>query len=162
MTADFAATDRILRVTLTDATPRALTPAAQQELDVALFDLAEDNRFRPEGTEMPGPYRLALKIDQRALTFAVSTSDSEPIADIKVGLAPFRDAVEDYGAIAERYLDAVRHASPAAIEEIDHSRRQIHDEGAALLREKLAGRLALDHSTSRRLFTVICALAPGQ
>jgi uncharacterized protein (UPF0262 family) len=37
-------------------------------------------------------------------------------------------------------------------------RRGVHNEGAGLLRERLAGKVELDEDTSRRLFTLICAL----
>jgi uncharacterized protein (UPF0262 family) len=34
----------------------------------------------------------------------------------------------------------------------------LHDEGSQLLRERLTGKIAVDHDTARRLFTLICAL----
>ena len=37
-------------------------------------------------------------------------------------------------------------------------RRGLHNEGAVLLRERLEGKIAIDHETGRRLFTLICAL----
>ena len=37
-------------------------------------------------------------------------------------------------------------------------RRGLHNEGSEQLRALLAGRITLDHDTSRRLFTLICAL----
>ena len=37
-------------------------------------------------------------------------------------------------------------------------RRSLHDEGSALLTERLAGKIAIDHDTARRLFTLICVL----
>ncbi len=44
------------------------------------------------------------------------------------------------------------------IEAVDMGRRGIHDEGAELLRERLAGKIDFDHKTARRLFTLLCAL----
>jgi uncharacterized protein (UPF0262 family) len=38
------------------------------------------------------------------------------------------------------------------------SRRSLHNEGSALLIERLDGKVAIDMATSRRLFTLICAL----
>jgi uncharacterized protein (UPF0262 family) len=38
------------------------------------------------------------------------------------------------------------------------SRRSLHNEGAGLLIERLEGKVAVDPPTSRRLFTLICAL----
>jgi uncharacterized protein (UPF0262 family) len=37
-------------------------------------------------------------------------------------------------------------------------RRGLHDEGSDLLRERLDGKIEVDHDTARRLFTLICAL----
>ncbi len=37
-------------------------------------------------------------------------------------------------------------------------RRGIHNEGAELLLERLKGKVAIDHETARRLFTLIYAL----
>ena len=37
-------------------------------------------------------------------------------------------------------------------------RRGLHDEGARILRERLDGKIDVDHETSRRLFTLVCAL----
>ncbi len=48
--------------------------------------------------------------------------------------------------------------SLAQVEAIDVGRRSLHDEGAALLIERLAGKVAIDHATARRLFTLICVL----
>ena len=38
------------------------------------------------------------------------------------------------------------------------ARRGIHNEGAALLQERLDGKAELDNDTARRLFTLICVL----
>ena len=37
-------------------------------------------------------------------------------------------------------------------------RRGLHDEGSVLLRERLQGKIAIDHDTARRIFTLICVL----
>jgi uncharacterized protein (UPF0262 family) len=37
-------------------------------------------------------------------------------------------------------------------------RRGLHDEGSQLLRDRLNGKITVDHDTARRLFTLICAL----
>ena len=37
-------------------------------------------------------------------------------------------------------------------------RRGLHDEGAELLRERLADKIEIDFTTARRLFTLICVL----
>jgi uncharacterized protein (UPF0262 family) len=37
-------------------------------------------------------------------------------------------------------------------------RRGLHDEGSKLLLERLKGKIAIDHDTARRIFTLICVL----
>jgi uncharacterized protein (UPF0262 family) len=66
--------------------------------------------------------------------------------------------VRDYFTICEAYYDAIKTASRARIETLDEGRRSLHDEGAELLRERLTGVVEVDVNTSRRLFTLICAL----
>ena len=73
-------------------------------------------------------------------------------------LAPFRRIVKDYFLVCESYYNAVRSANLAQVEAIDMGRRALHDEGSALLIERLADKVAVDHDTARRLFTLICVL----
>jgi uncharacterized protein (UPF0262 family) len=73
-------------------------------------------------------------------------------------LTPLRRVVRDYFTICDSYYDAIRTATPSQIETIDMARRGLHNEGSELLRERLAGKIALDLPTARRLFTLISAL----
>ena len=41
---------------------------------------------------------------------------------------------------------------------INAARRGIHDDAARVLMERLDGKIAVDHATARRLFTLICVL----
>jgi uncharacterized protein (UPF0262 family) len=75
-----------------------------------------------------------------------------------LALSPFRRVVKDYFTVCESYYHAIKTASPSQIEAIDMGRRGLHDEGAVLLRERLAGKIDLDSNTARRLFTLICVL----
>ena len=63
-----------------------------------------------------------------------------------------------YFAICDSYFKAVRGDGARGIEAIDMARRALHNEGAELLRECLAGKVDVDFDTSRRLFTLICVL----
>ena len=38
------------------------------------------------------------------------------------------------------------------------ARRGLHDEGSKLVIERLEGKIRMDEATSRRLFTLLCAL----
>ena len=46
----------------------------------------------------------------------------------------------------------------ARIQAIDMGRRGLHNEGAELLTQRLAGKVAMDFATARRLFTLVCVL----
>ena len=148
---------RIARVTLDERTVLRRNPDVEHERAVALFDLIEENSFRlVDGAD--GPYHLHLAIVDNRIRLAVRNERDEPLADILVPLLPFRRIVRDYFMICESYYAAIRRSSPSQIEAIDMGRRGLHDEGSRLLRERLAGRVAIDHGTARRLFTLICVL----
>ena len=66
--------------------------------------------------------------------------------------------IRDYFRVCEAYYEAIKTASPSRIEAIDMGRRSLHNEGAEMLRERLARRLTFDQDTERRLFTLICVL----
>jgi uncharacterized protein (UPF0262 family) len=66
--------------------------------------------------------------------------------------------VRDYFAICDSYFKAVRGNGARGIEAIDMARRALHNEGAELLKECLAGKVEVDFDTARRLFTLICVL----
>jgi len=157
----FAPTDRLARVELREDRPRARTPEIQQELDVALFDLAEENRFRPvprDTAPPPGPYVLGIGMVERLLALEVTTEHGEAAMALQLSLSPLRGVIKDYFAICASYFDAVKRLPPSKIEAIDMGRRGIHDEGSRILTDRLEGRIETDHDTARRLFTVICAL----
>ncbi len=158
----FNPTDRLKGVHLQEERPRARTPEIQQELDVAIFDLVEENQFRicpREGQETPaGPYELGIGMAERMLVMELATEAGEMAANLHLSLSPLRAVIKDYFAICESYFDAVKRLPPSQIEAIDMGRRGIHNEGARILEERLEGKIELDHDTARRLFTVICAL----
>jgi uncharacterized protein (UPF0262 family) len=158
----FADSDRLARVRLLEDRPRLRTPEIQQELDVAIYDLIEENRFRPlargEEAVPPGPYVLGMGMAERMLLMDVRTEADAQVAELRLSLSPLRGVIKDYFAICESYFDAVKKLPPSRIEAIDMGRRGVHDEGAAILAERLDGRVETDRATARRLFTVVCAL----
>ena len=158
----FADTDRLATVHLKEDRVRARTPEIQQELDVAIFDLVEQNRFRitpRDGHAVPaGPYDLGLGMAERMLVLEVTAEAGEAAALLHLSLSPLRGVIKDYFTICESYFDAVKRLPPSRIETIDMGRRGIHNEGARILAERLEGKIETDHDTARRLFTVICAL----
>ena len=75
-----------------------------------------------------------------------------------MSLSPFRGVIRDYFMICDSYYQAIRNSTPQQIEALDMGRRGLHNEGSALLRERLDGKVKTDLDTARRLFTLICAL----
>ena len=60
--------------------------------------------------------------------------------------------------VCETYFEAIKTKTPSQIETIDMGRRGLHNEGAEVLKERLAEHVEVDHHTARRLFTLICVL----
>jgi uncharacterized protein (UPF0262 family) len=124
---------------------------------MAKEDLIEENSFAlVEGPA--GPYDLSLGIEDNRLVLDIGNERAEPLAKHILSLTPFRRIVKDYFTICESYYEAIKRSSPSQIEAIDMGRRGLHNEGAELLRDRLAGKIELDANTARRLFTLICVL----
>jgi uncharacterized protein (UPF0262 family) len=148
---------RIVNVTLDEHTVVRRSPEVEHERAVAIFDLLEDNYFAPLGDDR-GPYRLHLAIVENRLTIGIEAADGGEIDRVALALNSFRRLVKDYFAICDSYYAAIKRSSPARIEAIDMGRRGLHDEGAELLRQRLADKIDIDFATARRLFTLICVL----
>ena len=148
---------RIADVELDEAVIIRLSPDIEHERRIAIFDLLEENYFEPIGAAR-GPFNLRLVIEENRLVFDVRMGDKSPLGKIILALGPFRRIIKDYFMICESYYEAIKSAPPSQIEAIDMGRRGLHNEGSDLLRERLAGKIALDHDTARRLFTLVCVL----
>ena len=150
--------NHLIEINLDEAGLAAPTPEVDQERKVAIFDLLEENAFALEKSEAPGPYKLNLAVRDRRLVFDVKTKTDDPAGEFHLSLSPFRQIIRDYFAICESYFTAVKTLPPSQIEAIDMGRRGVHNEGARVLKERLEGKVEIDHLTSRRLFTLICVL----
>jgi uncharacterized protein (UPF0262 family) len=148
---------RIADITLDEHTVVRRSPDIEHERAVAIFDLLEENHFKP-ASGCVGPYHLHLSIVENRLSIEVSSTANGACETIVLPLAPFRGIVRDYFMVCESYYEAIRRSSLAQIEAIDMGRRALHNEGSALLIERLADKVAIDLDTSRRLFTLICVL----
>jgi uncharacterized protein (UPF0262 family) len=146
---------RLRRVEIDPASLAAGSREAEHERQVAIFDLVEQNSFRPAGAEA-GPFELKLSVEEQRLVMEVTGPDYG--RKHLLSLSPFRRVMRDYALICSSYADAVRDSTPAQIEAVDMGRRGLHDEGSRLLVERLSGKIELDHETARRLFTLIYTL----
>ena len=148
---------KIIDIALDETNIVRLNADIDHERRVAIFDLLEENFFVPVGSPY-GPYRLHLLISDNRLVFDVRREDDSALGKVMLALSPFRRIVKDYFTVCDSYFDAIKHAPPSQIEAIDMGRRGLHNDGAELLRERLAGKIEIDTNTSRRLFTLICVL----
>lgn len=150
-------TERLADITLDDSAVIRRSPEVEHERAVAIYDLLEDNVFRPIG-DYDGPYKLHLSISENRLLLEIRSEDAATLGTVALPLLPFRRVIRDYFAVCETYYEAIKVASPAKIEAIDMGRRGLHNEGSELLQERLDGKIEIDFDTARRLFTLICVL----
>ena len=149
--------NRLIDVELDESIGRS-TPDVEHERAVAIFDLIEENSFRPVSDTGCGPYRLKLSLVDARLVFAVTRENGDQVVTHILSLTPFRRIVKDYYMICESYYDAIRSSTPSHIEAIDMGRRGLHNEGSQTLMDRLAGKIEIDFDTARRLFTLVCVL----
>jgi len=152
---------RIADIALDEDTILWRNADVEQERRVAIYDLIEDNVFkplRPIEAGHHGPYALKLAVQDGRLAMTIGDQSGDPLETLVLGLARFRRPIRDYFAICDSYYQAIRKATPAEIETIDMARRAIHNDAADLLLERLEGKVETDHPTARRLFTLICVL----
>lgn len=148
---------RIAAITLDEHTVVRRNADIEHERATAIADLLEENFFAPVSARQ-GPFELHLAIEENRLNLDISSLADGSCETIVLPLAPFRRIVKDYFIVCESYYGAVREGRLVQVEAIDMGRRGLHDEGSALLRERLEDKVAIDHATARRLFTLICVL----
>ncbi len=144
-------------VTIDEASLGSSNDDVEHERRVAIYDLIEENQFRPAGHD-GGPYTLNLGISGNRLVFDIRLTDGTPVIAHMLSLAPFRRIVKDYFVVCDSYYAAIRTATPDRIEAIDMGRRGLHDEGSQLVMERLKQKVEVDFDTARRLFTLITVL----
>jgi len=132
-------------------------PNIEHERELVVFDILEGNSFALDGRD-DGPYTLNLAIVEDRLVFTVGQAASAETFTFVLSLTPLRRIMRDYFIVCESYYQAIRTAPPSRIQAIDVGRRALHDEGGNVLVERLKGKVTVDRDTSRRLFTLICAL----
>lgn len=134
------------------------SPEVEHERAVAIFDLIEENSFKPLGQGEEGPYRLDLSMMERKLVLDIYGKHGTLLVTHILSLTPFRRIIKDYFLICDSYHEAIKTATPSRIEAIDMGRRGLHNEGSQILQTRLDGKIEVDFQTARRLFTLICAL----
>lgn len=147
----------IIKLTLDEGTVLRRSPEIESERTIAIYDILEDNSFKP--VDMPeGPYHLHLAIEDNRLSFNICDIDDQSHGRVLLPIKPFKRIVKDYFMICETYYTAVKSSNLRKVEAIDMGRRGIHDEGAEMLQNRLDKEIKIDKNTARRLFTLVCIL----
>ena len=152
-----ASKERLVAVTLDEASIGSSSRDVEYERAVAIYDLIEENSFAPVGHKA-GPYALNIGLKDNRLVFDIRREDGNPVIAHLFSLRPFKRIVKDYFLICDSYYAAIRTATPDRIEAIDMGRRGLHDEGSRILQDMLKRKVKVDFDTARRLFTLICVL----
>jgi len=156
-------TDKLAAVELANVFNAHLSPEAQQEQQIAIFDLVEDNVFKPASFADQGPFKLKLNEHEGKLVFEITPMGGEEKPYfLLISLSTFKGPLAEYFDICTAYNDAIHTASAARIESIDMARRGVHNDVAELLRERLEGKVDTDLNTARRLITLLFALYLGR
>ncbi len=150
-------TNHLVAVRLDEGSIARGSSNIDHEREVAILDLIDQNVFAVVGRD-DGPYSLSLAIADDRLVMAITAERSEGEVRHMLSLTSLRRIIKDYFIVCDTYYDAIRSAPPSRIQSIDMGRRALHDEGSHLLTERLKDKIAIDHDTARRLFTLICAL----
>jgi uncharacterized protein (UPF0262 family) len=146
-------------VILDGYTSGTLSPYIEADREQAVADLAAANHFAPlTGTDHPGPYRLHLSIAEGRLIFDIRDPAEHPLTAVGLALGPFRRMMKDYQMLVDSHIMAVEEGREQRIQAIDMGRRALHNEGAELMTQRLAGKIDIDFDTARRLFTLVCVL----
>jgi uncharacterized protein (UPF0262 family) len=153
---------RLSRVVLDGEIPSTLPAAVEADRAQAVADLAAENRFVPlaaKSSEAPrGPFVLHLSVQDGRLVFDIHRDNGTRLAVIGLALGPFRRLMKDYQLLVDSHAKAVTEGRAERIQAIDMGRRGLHNEGAALMRRRLDGKIDIDFATARRLFTLVCVL----
>lgn len=149
--------NRLVAITLDENSISRANVNLVHEREVAIYDILDTNHFAVDGRD-DGPYTLDLSISEDRLMFTIGSPNLPGTFAVMLALSSLRRTIKDYFLVCDTYYHAIRNAPPSRIQTIDMGRRALHDEGSRILIERLAGKIVLDHETSRRLFTLICAL----
>lgn len=156
-----SSSQRLIEVTLDATSILKWNAEVAHERRVAIADLLAENRFAPVGPlpgQYDGPFKLHLRIEEGRLVFELSDQDGGFLKTFRLALTPFRRIVKSYFDVCDSYYRAIRDSTPQRIETLDMGRRGLHNDGSALLRQQLRGKVEIDDNTARRLFTLICVL----
>lgn len=161
--AAFGPGDRIVSIELDTAGAPPPSPEMEQDQRVAHFELLEENHFRlrDEPAGAGGPVAAALRVRDGALRMSARrVGAAQDAFDLELNAPALAEAIADYTALCEAYVQAVRDLAPSQIERLDAERREAHAEGARAVSAALSPAAEMDAATGRRLFSLVCSVAP--
>ncbi|CDX14855.1 conserved hypothetical protein [Mesorhizobium sp. ORS 3324] len=129
----------------------------ERERSLAIAHLIRSNVFIPVGHDR-GPYRLHLALHGDELGFQIATEKRTIVINDHISLIPMRGFLKHFVLSCENYYDSMPRASIASLAKIDVARCALRDEGAELLKRRLADKLIVDSDTARQLFTLVYVL----
>ena len=151
------AAGRLLQIILEGAPLHRISALQQADRDQAVRDLQTENAFYPTGHAGLQSI-LHLGVQDGRLIFDIRDAQEAPVVAVGLALGPFKMLIKDYQMLLDSYASAVAEGREAKIQAIDMGRRGLHNEGAELMMQRLDGKVVIDFTTARRLFTLICAL----
>src|SRR3546814_3162429 len=107
-------TERLIRVTLDDSAVIRRSPEVEHERAVAIYDLLEENTFRPLGA-YSGPYHLRLSVAETRLQLDILDETDRPLDTVVLPLTPFRRVIRDYFAVCETRSEEARRVGEAGV-----------------------------------------------
>src|SRR3546814_20414035 len=102
-------TERLIRVTLDDSAVIRRSPEVEHERAVAIYDLLEENTFRPLG-DYSGPYHLRLSVAETRLQLDILDETDRPLDTVVLPLTPFLRVIRNSFAVREPLHDLRRPA----------------------------------------------------
>ncbi|MBU6449458.1 MAG: UPF0262 family protein [Rhodospirillales bacterium] len=148
---------RLARVVLGGGALHRVSSLQQADQEQAVRDLAQENEFYlPDHPDMQ--IVLHLSIQEGRLVLDARDENEQPVQAVLLALGPFKMLIRDYRMLLDSYAGAIAEGREARIQAIDMGRRGLHNEGAELMMKRLEGKVVIDFSTARRLFTLVCAL----
>ncbi len=132
------------------------SPLLKEERDQAVSGILEFNQFNY--LKAPGPYKLRLSVEDNHLVFRFKDGDGTDLPILALSPRPYKRLIQDYFIMVESYEQVRMTGDPYKLEAVDMGRRGVHNEGARLVMERLAGKIEMDFETARRFFTLICVL----
>jgi uncharacterized protein (UPF0262 family) len=148
---------RLIAVEIDQASLAPNRSFIDRERAIAVSDLVAENVFRPVGRSGEA-YRLSLSTRDKKLVLDIADADEAPIIRHVLSLTPLRPVIKDYFLVCDSFYALADSAQASQIEAIDMGRRGLHNQGAGILRDRLAGKIEIDFPTARRLFTLVCSL----